>query len=86
MFKLSKKINGKWIVDSVDTLRVINRRKALLISSYRGKKVEFKVEPTNEDDIKYRKPLDSRNWAGGDYCRNKYKIKAKQKTAKRKNK
>lgn len=83
MFKLSKKINGKWIVDSVDSLRVINRRAKALRSSYRGQGVELKIEPC-EDNNKYRKPLRDSSWRGGGYERVKYKNKTKIKAAKRK--
>lgn len=85
MFQLSKKIGNKpWIIDSIDTLPIINRRKKALISSYRGQKVEFKVEPI-ETNEKYRKPLTDASWQGGDYDRTKYKTKAKIKAVKRKN-
>lgn len=85
LFKLSKKMKGKVILDSVNTLPVINRRKQQLISSYRGQKVEFIVEPADEDEEKYRKPLTDGSWrAGGDEDR-KRKNKNKVKRAKRNN-
>lgn len=84
MFKLSKKMNGKWVVDSIDSLRVINRRAKALRASYRGQGVEIKIEPC-EDEDKYRKPLTDASWKGGGYDRVKYKNKAKIKAAKKKN-
>lgn len=85
LFKLVKIMKGKEITDSVNTLPIINRRKQQLVSSYRGQKVQFKVEPANEDEEKYRKPLTDGSWrAGGDHHR-KLKNKIKVKRAKRNN-
>lgn len=84
MWKLSKRINGKWVVDSIDTLPVINARKKALAASYRGKNVLLKVEETEEEE-KYRKPLSDQSWRGGDYSKKKSKVKANKKFCKRKN-
>lgn len=84
LYKLTKKINGKVIVDCIDTYPVVLKRKKALSASYRGQRVELKVEPV-EGEEKYRKPLTDRSWAGGDYPRKKAKVKAKIKAAKRKN-
>jgi hypothetical protein len=85
LFKLTKKINGKVIVDCIDTLKIVNARKKALSSSYRGQKVELEVIPV-DDEEKYRKPPVNGAWRGGDYPRVKDKIKRNIKSTKRKNK
>lgn len=84
MWKLSKKINGRWVVDSIDDLKVINARKKALAASYRGQNVSLKVEETDEE-AKYRKPLSDQSWRGGDYPLRKSKVKANKKLCRRKN-
>jgi hypothetical protein len=86
LYKLTKKIKGQVITDCIDTLSVVNRRKKALTASYRGQGVILEVTPADDTDEKYQKPLTDRSWAGGDYHRNKQKVKAKIKATKRKNK
>lgn len=82
LHKLFKKISGKKeVLDSIDTLPIINRRKEQL----KGRNITLRVVPADEDDAKYRKPLTDGSWRGGDYHLHKHKNKAKIKRAKRKN-
>lgn len=85
LYKLTKKINGKVVVDCIDTLAIVNRRKKALTSSYRGQKVELQVIKAEEGEEKYLKPLTDGSWRGGDYPRYKDRVKAKIKKAKKKN-
>lgn len=64
LFNLIETKRGKDTVIMTDQLKVVNKRKATLIASLRGKNIQFKVVPADTNVKFSRKPHDG-SWREG---------------------
>lgn len=78
MYQIIEIKNGKETIKMVDSLPKCNRRLKELRSSYRGKKISFRLEPSESKDKFENKPAPS-GYQGGDYATRPRKVRWDQK-------
>ena len=64
MHKIIETRNGKETIKMVDSLKECRKKIKLLRDGCRGVKVQFKIEPASDEDVKF-KAKKSQHWGSG---------------------